>query len=119
MPLGEYPCFKWKARRIRRDDEEILILQDYADIGTRLLLDDVAIDASVFELVIIACAFQLFDNLARNNRQRDQLTVRMLQGGSGGLAMILEDQHVLQAGVFSEISDAVAKSKERILDLAL
>ena len=54
-----------------------------------------------------------------HNRQCDQLRVGMLERGSGGLAVVLEDHDVLEAAILLEIDDAVAPCPEHALDILL
>ena len=82
VPLGQNPGFKGKARRIGRNRKKGIILRHHAHPGFRLLPHDIAKDAALLINEVLLRAFNLFHNMLGNDRQRDQLSMSVLQGGA-------------------------------------
>src|SRR5271169_4174506 len=109
MALRQNPGLKGKPRRIRSHGDELTVLRDHADGILQLLPNHVTVDATLFVNVVLLRALKLFHSVLGNDGQRDQLRVRMFEGGSGCLSIILEQQNVFEAAVSLEVDDAVAK----------
>ena len=90
MVLGQDPGLKRKARRIRRDRQEVLVLRHNASTALCLLADDVAEHAALLVQKILFRALQFLRDVDGKNRQSDQLGMSMLQGCAGGLSMVFE-----------------------------
>src|ERR1700733_316961 len=116
MLLGQNPGLKRKPRRVRSQSQKIFVLRHHARARFNFLANNVAEHTALFIDVILLGAFELFDHIDRENWQRNQLRVRMLQRSSSWLAMILETQDVLEPPVFLEIKNAVAKSPKHIFN---
>ena len=114
--LGKNPRLERKARSVGSERDEIFVLANDAHAGFDFLADNVAKNAAFFIHVILLGAFEFFASRAGNNRQGDQLRVRMLEGRAGGLAMILENQNVSEAPVLSQIENAVAERPQDVFD---
>ena len=119
MAAGEDPAFEREAGGVGRDDEEVVGLEDDAVLGDDLLLEDVAEDAAFAELEVAAGAVDLFLNAFGNDGQGDELGVGVLERGAGGLAVVLEDEDVAEAGVFGQVEDAIAEGEEDVGDLVV
>ena len=116
MPLGQNPGFKRKARSVRGESEEVLVLGDYTDDAVRLLPDDVAEYAALFVEVVLLGALQFFDHVDGKNRQGDELRVCVLQRGACCFAMVLENEDVLEPAIFLQVEDAITEGPQDILD---
>src|SRR4051812_39394427 len=110
MSLRQYPRLERESRCEWRNNDELFAVHHHTRaaarflparllLPTRFLSDDVAIDAAFFLIMIIARALQLFHHLTRHDGHGDQLRMRMLHGRARRLAMILEDQHILEPRV--------------------
>ena len=71
--------------------------------NTPLLPHHVAPDAALLHLPVHRRAGELLRHHDRDDRRRDQLGVGVLEGRAGRLAVILEDEDVLEARVLLEI----------------
>ena len=114
MILGHDPRLEREARRKRRDGKEILVLRNDARGIVHFLADDVAENAALFVLEILLGPFQFFQRLLGDNGQRDHLRVRMLQRRSRRLAVIFEDQNVLESLVALQIDHPVAERPDHV-----
>src|SRR5579884_2149275 len=114
MPLGQNPGFEGEPRGVWRQGYKILVLSDYARTALGFLADDVAEDAALLVKEVLLGALELLNDLSRQNRQRDQLRVSVLQGSARGLSVILENQDVLEAAVFFQVQNAVSKGPQHI-----
>ena len=85
----------------------------------KLLVDDIAEDATLLVVVVGLCAVQLFLHELGDDRRGDDLGMGMVQRRARGPALVLEDQDVAQAAVALEVQDAVAVGPEHLLHLAL
>ena len=83
------------------------------------MVDNVAVDAAFLVLVMRAAAVDLVQHAGRDDGQRNELGVRVLQRRSGRRALVFENQDVAQPTVFPEIQDAVAVSPEDVLEMFL
>src|SRR6266571_2726797 len=119
VPLGQHPHLEREPRGEGRDGEELGVLaHDPAPVAD-LLMDDVAVNAAFLILIVFTAAGDLVHHGGRDDGQRDQLRVRVLQRGPGGRAVVLEDQDVAEPGVFPQVQDAVAVRPEDVLKLLL
>src|SRR5450755_1725249 len=109
MPLGQNPGLKRKPRSIRSQRQKILILGHYANPAIQFLPDRVTKDAALFIDVILLRSIQFFNHVNRQNRQRDQLRVRMLERSARRFSMILKKQNVLKPPVFLKIENTIAE----------
>src|SRR5205814_8859553 len=101
------PALERKPRRERRDRDEPVLLEDDATVLAPLLPNDVAPHTALFHLPVARGARELLGHHDRNDRRRDQLGMRVLEGGSGCLSVVLEHEHVLEPWILLEIDDAV------------
>ena len=51
----------------------------------------------------------LVAHLARHDRQRDQLRMRMVERGAGGHTVVLEDDDVAEAAILLQVLHALAE----------
>src|SRR5579884_2341781 len=112
MPLGQDPHLKGKARSIWAKRNKILVFGSNAGLLIHLLQYNIAKDAALFIGKVTSCALQFLHHLLRQNRQGDDLRMRMLQGCSSCFAMVLEDQNIFETAVLFQIKDAITKSPE-------
>src|SRR5581483_1909196 len=117
--LGKYPEFEREARREGAGSDKALILENHTLSIAALLADDIAEDAAFLEAVVAVRAAQLLLDAERDDRQCDQLRVRMLEAGPGLGAVILEHDRVAEPLVLGEVEHAFAVHPEHFLDLML
>ena len=102
------PRLERKARGERRQRHEAVGLHDDSPPGPPLLQDDVAPDAALLHLVVLGGALQLLRDHDRDDRGGDELGVRVLERGTGGGAVVLEDEDVGEARVLLEVEHPLA-----------
>ena len=99
VPARDDPRLKGEARGEGRYGDDPVPLLDDPDLCGELLFDDGAEDALMVVIIIPVRPFHLFGYLYRDDRQGDQLGMRMLQRGPGGGTMIFEDHDETEAGI--------------------
>src|SRR5258707_15884381 len=99
MALGQDPGFKRKTWSKRGQGNKVLVLGNDTAPLFEFLADHIAEDAALFVLVVLLGSLQLFDRLFGDDREGNQLRVRMFERSSGRFAVIFEDQDVLEAFV--------------------
>src|ERR1700742_2747475 len=114
MTLGKYPHLKREWRRIRAKRDKVFIFRSHAHASLHLLPDNVAKNAALFVGEVTPRSFQLFHYLLGQNRQGNNLRVRMLQRSAGSFTVIFKDQNVFEAAVLLQVEDAIAKRPEHI-----
>src|SRR5579884_1423827 len=110
------PCLEREPRGVRRDHLNFIRFQHHPGVGPTLLLQDVAKDAAIAEAEVAFAAVDLLLNALGNDGESDQLRVRVLEGGAGAFAMVLEEQNVSQAMIALEVENAVAKGPKQVFD---
>src|SRR4029077_12146328 len=75
--------------------EKVLVLKDHPRAGLPFVRDNIAIYASAMLLLVPTRAVQVFLNRQRNNRHTEQLGMRMLERSPRFLAVIVDNQDVL------------------------
>ena len=113
------PGLERKARRVGLEHHEAVGLDHQARASGGFLPDDVAEDAALLQVVEQFRAVHLFLGALGDHGQRDQLAMRMLERGAGGLAVILEKQDVAEPAILLEIADAVLEGPQHLFDLLL
>jgi hypothetical protein len=108
--LRDDPYLEGESGSKRGQNDEALILRDQARALFLLLAKNIAKDAPLFEVVVFTRAVHLFAHPLGDNRQGDELGVRMLERGARRLTVVLEDEDVLEAPVLLEIQNAIAES---------
>ena len=68
---------------------KVIGLMNQSSRGFALLRQDVAVDASLLVFEVPPCAIEFFLDSLGNDRQGDQLRMRVLQNRAGGFAVIL------------------------------
>jgi hypothetical protein len=107
MRLRHDPRFIRHARRERGDHREGLVLEDQPFGGQgRLLPDDIAENATALEIVVFCRAGQFLLHPLRRDRRGDELRVRMGDRGAGQVALVLEDQDILEAVIAGQVGHA-------------
>src|SRR5215472_6473682 len=109
MAFGQNPGLKRKTRRIGAERHEIVVLRGYAHLGLQLLPDNVAEDAALFTAEVALGAIQFLNYLLGQNRQSDDLRMRVLQARACSFAMVLEYQDVLETAVLLQVENAVTE----------
>ncbi len=74
----------------------MFVFTNYTFAGVALLADDVAENAALFFVVIVPAVVDLFSYASRDDGQRDQLRVRVVDGRPGGFSVILENEDVAE-----------------------
>src|ERR1700730_10551687 len=97
MGLWQQPHFKRKTWCIGCQSNEMLIFSDDPLPGIALLPDNVAKNAALFLVVIVPAIVDLFAHATRNDRQGDQLRVRMFQRSARCFAVIFENEDIAKA----------------------
>src|SRR5213594_682682 len=113
---GQDPRLERKARREGGDGHEAVALDDEPAAASTLLPHDVAPHAALLDLPVLGGAGQLLGDHDRNDGQRDELRVRMLERSAGGLAVILEDEDGLEAAILLEIEHALSERQQHLGD---
>src|SRR5437667_3226127 len=73
-------------------------------------------DAAFPVAVILFGSLDLLDDALGNDGKRDQLGVCVFERGPGGVAVVFENQNVLEAPVLFEVEDPVAEGPEHVFD---
>src|SRR5947207_7497738 len=100
MLLWYNPGLKRKTRSVWGQRQEVFIFCDDPNTRFGLLSNHVAKHAPLFVDEVLLSAFNFFSQVNGQHGQRNQLGVRMFEGGAGSLAVILENQNVLETPVF-------------------
>src|SRR5579885_1991232 len=98
MHAGEDPGFVGDARGIRAESNVVAAQFEHAQALALFLSDDVAEDAALFLLVVVAAGAQFVQHAAGNESRGGQLCIGVFEFLAGVGAEILEDAHVLDAG---------------------
>src|SRR3990172_5304761 len=83
----------------------------------KLLIQDVAEQASLFGLVVERCAIQLLLDPPRRDRKRDDLRVRVIEVRAGSTTVILEYLDVPEARVPSQLRHPLDVHADDLIDL--
>ena len=118
MLLGIDPGLEGEPGRKGDHDQEVPGLLDDALGRGKLLVDDIAEDAALLVVVVGFGAVQLFLHELRDDRRGDDLRMGVVQRGTCGPALVLEDQHIAQAAVALQVQDPVAVGPEHFFHLA-
>src|SRR3989442_11666014 len=102
MPGGQDPSLEGKARGEGGDRHEAVPVDDEPSATAPLLAHDVTPHAALLDVPELGGAGQLLGDHDRDDGERDELRMRMLQRGAGGLAVILEDEDGLEAAILLE-----------------
>ena len=87
-----------------------------ASARVALLRQNVAVDATFLVFEMLPCAIEFFLDALGNDRQSDQLRMRVLQNRAGGFAVVLAQEQIPQTNVPSQIEDTIAVRPEQIFD---
>src|SRR5712692_8036766 len=109
VPAWQQPGLERKPRGVRRQRDNLRALQDHTPAGRDLLPDDVAEDAALFRRVMASRALDLLAHEVGDDRQRDELRMRVLERRARRSTMVLEDQDVPKPTVLLEIHDTIAE----------
>ena len=96
MPQGNDPRLSGVAGGEGVEDHELIVVIDNTAGQTQLFIDDVAVETSACPVVMFTgdpASSLLF---LRHHGRSDDLRMGVLYGGSGTLAVVLEDNHVLR-----------------------
>src|SRR5262245_10564539 len=97
MGLRQQPRLEGTARRVRRQRDDFGVLVNDAPAGGHLLANDVAEHAPLFRREMPPRAFDFLADVDRDDWQRDELRMRVLEGRAGPCAMVLEHENVAEA----------------------
>src|SRR5437016_5697287 len=110
--LGQYPGLKRKARRVRSYADKMVVLADKANLGEKLLPDNIAENASLLVFVVFPGSPDLINHVSRNNGKRNELGMGMIQAGAGRLAVIFKKQDEPKALVFFKVQNPIPVAPE-------
>src|SRR5207253_2064724 len=92
-----------EPRRERRQRHEVGRFENKPTSAPSLLADHVAPDAPLLEIEVLGRAGELLGHHDRDDRRRDELRVRVLERGAGGLAVILEHEDIRESRILFEV----------------
>ena len=79
VPLRQDPGFEREAWCIGSKGQKVFVLRNHANAVIDFLSDDVAEHAALFVDVVLLGSLNFFHDINRQNRQRNQLGMRVLQ----------------------------------------
>ena len=97
VPLGHQPALERTPRRERGERHELLVLPHHPDSRHGLLAKDVAVDAAALPRKERLGALEFLRRPLWDDRKRDELGMRMREGGAGRPAVVAEQQQILEA----------------------
>jgi hypothetical protein len=106
-----------EARRVGRERDEAPLVPHDAAAVLPLELEQVAEEAALLSLEVLAERLELAADADRVDRRRDDLAVRVVEGRARRRPAVLEDQHVLEPRVAVEVDQAVAPARHHVADL--
>src|SRR5947208_9421180 len=118
MASGHDPGLERGAGRVGGNDDERVVLEHDAGTGAPLVLERVAEDALGALVMKATCPRQLVEEAGRNQRDRIELRVRVLERGTGRPAVVIEDQYVLKRRVLRVMPISVDVGLHDLLHLA-
>jgi hypothetical protein len=114
---GKDPRLEGEARGERRDRDEAVLLQDEPAPVAPLLPDDVAPHAALLHPEVARGPLELLGHQLRQDRGRDQLGMRVLEGCSRRHAVVLEDEDVLEPWILPEGEQPLAVRGQDLPDV--
>src|ERR1041384_4657070 len=116
MLLRQNPRLKRKARRVWSQRQEVFVLIHNARSVINFLPDDVAENAALFVQEILLCALQFFDHVDRNNGQRDQLRMGVLERFTRSFTVVLENEDVLEPLVLLQVENTITECPKHVFN---
>src|SRR5437764_3952226 len=116
MRAWDDPGFVGHARRIGTAGNVLTAALHDANLLLLFLRQNIAEDATLLALVVLAAGAQLVEHAARHKRRRRELPVRMVEFLTAERAMVLKDGDVFKSAVALEINDALGGEPEKLLD---
>src|ERR1700687_5512069 len=116
MAARHNPGFVRDARSIGAEGHVVSANFEDAQALTLLLHQNVAEDAALFALVIVASAAEFVEDAARHKRRCVQLGSGVVEFLSGSLAVILENADVLEPAVALQILNPQGGQTEELFD---
>jgi len=95
-----------EPRRVRSVGDEAVIGADDPLLALQLVVEDVAEQAALLELVVGPRRIQLQRDGARRDRRGDELGMRVPQRGARGAAVVLENEDVFEPLVAAQVEPA-------------
>jgi hypothetical protein len=119
LPSRHDPRLEGHLGREWVEHHEVGRLQDHPDFRFDLRVCQIPIEASARVVVVSNRDLVFLPEPHRRNRRRDQLGVRVLQRSPRPFAVVLEEDHVLDAGIAPKFAVAHLVRSENPLDLAV
>ena len=116
VALGQDPGLEGEARRVGSESNKILVFRDHPHPALGFLADEVAEYTAFLVDKVLLGSLQFLGHVNRNDGQGDHLRMGVLERSAGSFSVVLENQDVLEAAVFLQIEDAVAKGPEHVFD---
>src|SRR5688572_18311550 len=108
MHRWSHKQFERKSRSIGRQRHKMLVGAYHPRSQLEFVADNVAEDAALLKMVMLLGRLQLHGYGPRGYGRGDDLGMRMGQRRTGQLAIILENQDILEAAIFHQISQPLA-----------
>src|SRR5258708_16534973 len=119
MAAGYNPGLIWNAWRIRAEGYVVSTIFDDAQTLMLFLGQDVAEDATLFGLEIVASGAELVEDAARHESGCGELGSRVVEFRSGPHAVILENADVLKSAVTLQILNPQRDQAQELLNFAI
>src|SRR5437868_2211563 len=116
MRARDDPGFVGHARRIGTAGNVLTAALHNADLLLLFLRQNIAEDATLLALVVLAPGPQFIKHAARHKRGRGELPVRVVEFLAAEWAMVLKDGDVFESAVALEINDALGGEAQELLD---
>src|SRR3954452_23858189 len=110
------PGFVGHARRIGTAGNVLTAALHDPNLLLLFLRQNIAEDATLLALVVLASGAQLIEHAARHKRGRRELPVRMVEFLAAEWPMVLKDGDVFKSAVALQIDDALCGEPEELLD---
>ena len=117
MAAGHNPGFIRDARSIRAEGHVVSSSFDDAQVLTLLLGQNVAEDAALFALEVLASGAEFVEDAARHENSCRQLGSGVVEFLSRGLAVILENADVLESAIALQILNPLRGQTQELFNL--
>src|SRR6267143_1972179 len=107
MTARHDPGLERRARRIGRKGHEGIVLEHDARTGTQLVVERPAEDAATLLLVETLPTLQLLGESRRDQADRIELRMGMLQRRARRATVVIEDRHMLEIGILGVMAIAI------------
>src|SRR5437588_6040900 len=113
------PSLIGNPRRVRTESNKVAAHFQHALVLTKFMRNDVAEDAALLLLEIIASGSQLIEHATRHESGRSELSGRMFEFLPSTGSVILEDADVLEASIPFQILNSVGDQQQELFDFGV